>query len=535
MPSEVESSPAAPRDRAALARGRRTAAALLAVALALLTAAWVFGNPPGAAPDEGAHFIRALGAGHGDLRGDEFVPTAAERRAFQQAGENAAEAPTATDRAALLWAARQTRVFSVPQRLVGAPFGCNATRPAVSAACVDRPPVPPASQGRPVSYTGTYPPFVYIVPGAFMRPGETPNQAMLVGRVVVAVFNLALLWIALALLWSRESPVLAVAGLLVATTPMVLYTASTVNASGPEIVAGLAFVAALLRLYRGDRGAWVWGALAVSGAVLAVSRTLGPALVVTLLGTVALTQGPAAGRRVLAGKPRAAVVALAVLALALLVGLVWTITQQPSGVSPPFGWGDSFRKAFRELGATARQAVGDFGSLDTQLPQPVYALWGLSVLALAGLALWLGSARERLGLLATAVIVVLATVVISAVQSRTGFGVQGRHVLPVLLLVPLLAAETVWRHRTALSPASVRVAAFASLTGFGLLHAISWLVNARREGVGVDSSWGSLLSAPEWSPPLGWTFWIVVVAVSAASATAAGIALARRRDLASAR
>lgn len=527
MPSEDTTSPAAVSGRGRSARRRRTAGLLLGATLALLAAAWVFGNPPGSAPDEGAHFIRAIGAGHGDLRGDAFVPTAAERRAFVQAGENAAVAPTATDRAALLWAARQTRIFSVPQRLVGAPFGCNATRPAVSAACAARQPVPPASEGRPSSYTGTYPPFVYVVAGAAMRPAETPNQAMLIGRVVMVAFNLALLWLAFALLWSRDAPFLAVAGLLVSTTPMVLYTAATVNASGPEIVAALAFIGALLRLYRGAPETWVWAALALSGAVLAVSRTLGPALVVTLLGVVVLTQGPAAGRQVLARRPRAAIAGLAVIALAMVVGLVWTVTQQPEGVSPPFGWGESFRRAFRELGSTTQQAVGNFGSLDTPLPDLVYVLWGAAAAALVGVAVWLGSARERLGLLASAVIVVVATVVISAVQSRTGFGVQGRHVLPVLVLIPLLAGETVWRHRDALSLASVRFTTLAALTGFGLLQAFSWLVNARREGVGVDSSWGSLVSGAEWSPPLGWAFWIVVVAVSAASAIAAGIALAR--------
>ena len=32
-------------------------------------AAWVFSNPPGYGPDEPAHYIKALGAGHGEFFG----------------------------------------------------------------------------------------------------------------------------------------------------------------------------------------------------------------------------------------------------------------------------------------------------------------------------------------------------------------------------------------------------------------------------------------------------------------------------------
>ena len=42
----------------------------------------------------------------------------------------------------------------------------------------------------------------------------------------------------------------------VALTPMVVYCASILNASGPEIAGSLCFIAAGLRLQR-ERGAWV--------------------------------------------------------------------------------------------------------------------------------------------------------------------------------------------------------------------------------------------------------------------------------------
>src|SRR5215210_1972469 len=62
------------------------AARLSAAGLTLLVLAWVFGNPPGAAPDERAHYVRALGAGALQLQGARFEPSAAQRRAFLAQG-----------------------------------------------------------------------------------------------------------------------------------------------------------------------------------------------------------------------------------------------------------------------------------------------------------------------------------------------------------------------------------------------------------------------------------------------------------------
>src|SRR3954467_4712694 len=56
--------------------------ALLAAGVALLVLAWAFGNPPGAAPGERDHYVRALGAGGLELAGRKFEPTEAQKRAF---------------------------------------------------------------------------------------------------------------------------------------------------------------------------------------------------------------------------------------------------------------------------------------------------------------------------------------------------------------------------------------------------------------------------------------------------------------------
>src|SRR6476646_1346681 len=98
-------------------------AVLLAAGLALLMLAWVFANPPGAAPDERAHYVRALGAGNLELAGDAFHPTPEHSEAFlaQRTSPNLTGAGLAT----VLWAAKQTRTFALPARLSVFAFGCN--------------------------------------------------------------------------------------------------------------------------------------------------------------------------------------------------------------------------------------------------------------------------------------------------------------------------------------------------------------------------------------------------------------------------
>ena len=105
----------------------RPAVALLAAALALLLAAWVFGNPPGAAPDERAHYVRALGAGSLELEGAIFKPTREQTEAFfeQRDGPELPGAGVAT----VLWAAKQTRTFELPAELSVFGFGCNDQKP----------------------------------------------------------------------------------------------------------------------------------------------------------------------------------------------------------------------------------------------------------------------------------------------------------------------------------------------------------------------------------------------------------------------
>ena len=493
----------------------RRAPALLAAGLALVVAAWVFGNPPGAAPDERDHYVRALGAGELQLAGRTFVPTAAQRRAFFAQGRKADGPPLdGASVATVLWAAKQTRAFDVPLALSATSFGCNDRRPEVSAACVEKP-AATRRAGRVPSYTGTYPPFAYIAPGVAMRTQETPAAALRVGRVVSALVCLALLIAGVALTGGG----VALAGVLVALTPMAVYCAAVLNASGLEIAGSVCFVAAGLRLLRPGAGPGVWVALAAGGLALTLARSLGPVLLIVLGGMLLVL----AGRRPRRPEhPRAAAAAVALLLVAFGVALWWELVHQPHGVEGGPGYRDAFVQSLHDLDDIARHAIGTFGALDTTLPGWLLAAWALAAAGLLVLAAVRGSWRERAGLAACAAVALALTILISVFQLRTGYGAQGRHVLPVLALVALWAGELLRRHphRLAWLPA---VAGVLWATG----QATAWLASARRGAVGTDGSWWFFGDA-EWSPPEGWWPWAVIVAAGAALGLAAALAASRR-------
>ena len=124
--------------------------------------------------------------------------------------------------------------------------------------------------------------------------------------------------------------------------------------------------------------------------------------------------------------------------------------------------------------------------------------------------------------MACAVVALLMTLVVSVFQLRTGYGAQGRHVLPVLVLVPLCAGEILRRRPQGLG---WLLPAAGGLWAGG--QAVAWLANARRAAVGTDGSWW-FFGAAEWSPPGGWWPWAVLAAAGALAGLAAYLSEARR-------
>jgi hypothetical protein len=500
--TSTDSRPSGPEWAEAARPGRtgRALPLLLVPAYVLLALAWMLGNPAGAAPDEPAHYLKALAVAGG-----------------HPAGRPVHLPVSPSDDERQTWMKRTTRGVDVPAGLSPAGLGCNALHPTESARC-QRVAHPADQPSRGLTYIGTHQPLVYLLPGALARLGHDPVTAIRLGRVGNALTSVGLLLAAVALLWDRDAGVVSVVGLVVAVTPMVVFLASSLTASGPEVAGAVCFLAALLRLGRrssGEEPAWAWVALAVGGVVLASSRTLGPLWVVLLALVAVAVDGPGPARRAVRAGGRRAVWSLAAVAAALAGGVGWELAVQPHGGVHAGELVRLVGPSLRQLPELVRQQIGVFGSLDAAMPPVAYRCWSLLVLALVLLALWVGTRRQRAVLVVLPVAIVAVTVAVAALnRSQTGFGMQGRYVLAFAVALPLVAGETLFRNRPAHGAFAGEPLLALVLVSAAAVQALGWYVNARRSAVGTEAPW-LFIGRSEWSPPLGWYPLVAVVAVAA--------------------
>jgi hypothetical protein len=461
---------------------------------ALLLIAWLFGNPPFAATDESAHYIRAVDTTPGHLIGQPAPE--------QGVGETPLQ--TASLRHFTYWA-------TVPAGLAPPPVGCYIHDAHKSAACINgfRAPGEPT---RLSTYVGNYQPLPYLLAGALARRASTPDAAVRLGRLAMALATLLLLAAATFALWDAEVGLLSLAGLLIAVTPMVLFVGASLSGSALEISGAIAFCACLIRLARDPSRSW-WALLAVSGATLALARTSGPIWLVLL------------ALLVLALKPRRIVwPAVLVVIAAVVLNRIWE-ARHGGGIGLYFkSVPATIHHAPGEWWRSSSELIGKFGYLEYQLPF-LYVAWFALGFGLIGLALYVADRRGRLLVAALVAFALLFPMAVWLfVVRQSGYGMQGRYVLPVLVAVPLVAGEVLRRH----SPRVPGWAIAALPPAVGLLQLLAWYLAARRSAVGVGGPL-DFLGRAQWSPPGGWAPWLACAIAGAALIATASAPGVRRR------
>jgi hypothetical protein len=467
----------------------------LATGYVLLLLAWVFATTPFAAPDEASHYLRALSITNGHLLGAKIpyreVPLTPTQSAFVD---------------------QDTRAVQTPAALTPPDVRCADGR-VNTAGCVE--PTP----------TGDYPPPAYLLPAAALSVASSSDAALWLSRLGDAIPCAALIVLAAFLL--AEGSGWSLLGLLGALTPMVLYVCSILNPSGLEVAASLAFTAGALRISRGPRAPrWVWWGLIAAGIVAILAFQAGPAFVLLDgLAAIALLE-PGIGLRERWRRDRRPLIYLASALVAAMV--LWLVYSSVSGEGHSTIDIHPIRAALHDgvsqMSRVLGDAVGNFGGESIMLPAAVIWLWWLGVAGLVVGAVWYGSARERVATVATAVIALAFPVVTYAwVYRQSGFGMQGRQVLPALLLIPLVAGEVIWRH-VARAPAGRarrrgRMLLAAIGAGAGVFQLYAFWFNARTNAAPGGAV--RFFSAGAWAPPLGWIPWLaagvlgaVLVAVS---------------------
>lgn len=463
----------------------RWAVSLIVIAFGLLLAAWVFSTPPLNAPDEQAHYYHAIGLSEGTLLGP----------------KETAQASSPLVRAQL---AHSSRGIELPGTLAPP-----------KATCVNGHPVPLKGSCLVLDYNASYTPIPYVAPAIAVSFSSHFETAFWLARVGSALVWLGFLALAAALLWAGTA--WSVLGLIVAITPMSLFVGSIVNEAGFPFAAQLAFAAGVWRITRSPRDSpvWVWLATAGSGAALAVSYQIGwLAMLATCLTAIALVRR-SAFLALVSERRRELGLTVAVLLAATAVFFAYAIDAQllySTFSLHPFG--TALREGVDTLRITMYGIVAMFQLLNVTLPGDGYywTWWGL-ILALIVGALLLGDWRER-GFMALVTVVALAFVVLfyAWVYRNTGFGLQARQVMPVLVLVPLLAGELVFRHRDRI-PTVLWGLPFGVITVCACFQVFAWGVNARTSAGEPNAFW--FFRHPYWSPPGGWVPWGIAAALGA--------------------
>ncbi len=498
-------------------RPRRPGAPVLVVAfLVTVTAAWIYANPPGYTPDEPAHYTKAVSVGRGEWVG------------------NPGKYPVGPGfgPAQLAWINKAAREVVLPANLAPDFFACSVFQPKRSAACLDTAPAPPAEPARRLTYVGSYEPFLYLPPGLVMARAHDALTALALGRTVSGGIALGLLVLAVLVLWRPGAGALPLLGLMVAVTPMVVFLASGLAPSGPEIGGAVCLGAVAWRLGRPEPPSpLVWVALAAAGTILALSRSTGPFFVAANVALVLAHVGPRRAAATISAGGRLAVAGLGLVALAVAANLAWGVAVQPrpdADLHSVLSW---VGPSLREVPEVLRQDVGVFGWADVSMPRVAYGAWAVLAVGLVALALAVAGRRERLVLLTAIAGCLVGTIALAAaVIHQTNFPMYGRYALPLWVTVAIGSGEALLANRARLRPAVIRAAEGGTAALAGAVHLVAFWANGRRYAVGNDGP-VFFLGRSEWSPAGGWTVWVLLVAAGVACLVACPVVAERQARL----
>jgi len=460
---------------------------IAAVLVATAAGLWVLASPLSSGADEPAHVHRAASIALGQLLGRPPAPSPVSPVLRVQVPE---------------------AVGALPEPI------CFIGHPEVSAACsVNGGPFTPVPRGDEVergTTSGRHPPFYYALVGwplALLGQPLGVYVSRAIGAVAGGMFVATALMVAL----RRARPRLAVAGVLLALTPMALHLSGVVNPNGLEATAAICLWACLLELARGAatpdgrHPAWLLAGAGVSGVMMTLTRPISALWLALAVGVAVAVSRPGAvaallRRRATWGWAAAGVVA-GLASVAWLVGVGDPLLVAVSGAGRGrVGLRDAFGLAYGQTLPRAEEMVGVFGWLDTRLPDTVWRGYLWSVGGLGLLALLVARWRARIALVGLFLAVLVVPAAVEAVRyDDLGLIWQGRYTLPLAVGVPVLAGFSASQSTLGAADTIERWAPLAWVPAVGA-NVIGFVLALRRYAVGTSEPLD--LSLDGWVAPV---------------------------------
>lgn len=443
-----------------------------------LMAVWSLMTPLFSGPDEPANYIKSAAVIRGEWVGSEFPPS-------------------------LQMSYWTTYVHINPQfgtpNLIPWQFASFPDRPGYDIAIEDA----PANDVPTWTNMGRYPvlPFIFSGVATLLGPHDLSARA---ARLMTS-FVCALL-LTLAMFAMREQKKSS-AGLLMTILPGTVFLASTMNPSAIEICAAIALWSVVPIVVSGRIQGRLNIVFIISGCLLILTRPLGPAMYTIILGVSYL----AAPNRLKLGPLVSKYWRLfSAHAIAITFAAWWYVTvynfelgaKLTDGIQS-IALGSQIKEALHHIPLLLDQAVGNFGWLDAPMPRVALLAVYFAMLILIARGLL---SMPRSAILASLVLVGAIALLVVAQDINyyallRYFGSQGRHIVPLLVGLPLIASTSfVWRRK------------------WEIVAAISWGVTMiwaglgalRRYTVGINGNNAmEMFRDRAWNPVLG--FWPTVV------------------------
>lgn len=305
-------------------------------------------------------------------------------------------------------------------------------------------PVEALPDGRVVIATAAaeYHPLFYAVVGAGGRLLDGAGAVYAMRTVSALLFALVVALAALCWAHGGSRPWERL-GFLVCLTPVLVYSSVMPAPNGLEAAAGLVLWCALLRLprHRDRAETHLLVAATTAACLLATLRYLGPLWLLLAVGTAVVFAGRRSVLDLLARRRPLVLTCSTVVLAFTLAGGAWTLSTGFLGVN------EDAVPAGVEVGLGLQplvwvmQIVAAFPLRGDASHPVVYVSYLLVVCALAGVALLVGSARQRAALAGAVVVILLLPVAMTlATMSTHGVIWQGRYGLAFSVGLPLMAS-----------------------------------------------------------------------------------------------